>query len=155
MADGTKTIVAVTGEGETFDAVRSRASAMASGGGATVILYDMDAANAFESPLPNQWAGEGEEQLVSDRLGPDDLEALGRAPLARQVRDMRQVGIDAWAWLPEKPGADELARYASDQGADLILVPRDLEKPGLLDRVQGKDADQIRDKADVPIETVG
>ena len=148
------TIVAVTGDDDRYGAVRSKASAMAAGGG-TVILYDIDAANPFASPIPTEWDAEGEQELLGERLGPDDLEALGRAPLASQVRSLRSVGVDAWAWLPEKPGADELARYAAEQSADLILVPKDFEDPGLLDRLQGKDADDVRHDTQVPVQTVG
>lgn len=150
-----QTIVAVTGEDDRFSQVRSRASAMAAGNEARVILYDLDAAGAFASPVPTEWSGEGQQELTPDRMGPDELEAQGRKPLADQVRSLRSIGVDAWAWLPTSADAKDLADYAERQGADVILVPPDLEQPGLLDKLRGKDADAAREETQIPIVTVG
>ena len=55
---GSQTIVAVTGEDDRYDAIRTRASEIAAGAGGTVILYDIDAAGVFASPVPTEWSGE-------------------------------------------------------------------------------------------------
>ena len=86
-ASGSQTIVAVTGEDDRYDAIRARASALAAGGRGTVILYDIDAAGVFASPVPTEWSGEGEKELVEDeashdRLDADALETAGRASIA-------------------------------------------------------------------------
>ena len=117
MTDDQRTIVAVTGEDDRYAPVRSRASAMAAGSPSTVILYDVDAAGVFSSPVPTEWSGEGEQELTPERMGPDELEAQGRKPLADQVRNLRDVGVDAWAWLPTSADASALAEYAERQGA--------------------------------------
>lgn len=127
----TQTIVAVTGEDDRFDAIRSRASALAAGSGSTVILYDIDAAGVFASPVPTGWSGEGEKELLDDeaagdRLDAEALETAGRASVARQVRSMRAMGVDAWGWLPTKRDTADLAAYATRQGASLVLVPDEL-----------------------------
>ena len=150
-----RTIVAVTGEDDRYARVRSRASAMAAGTAATVILYDLDAAGMFSSPTPTEWSGEGQQELTPERMDPDELEAQGRKPLADQVRSLRSVGVDAWGWLPSSKDTKDLAAYAEREGADVILVPPDLEKPGLVERVQGADADAARDETPIPIVTVG
>jgi hypothetical protein len=117
------TLVAVTTEGDAHAAVRKRAAMLARDAGSTVILWAADASlSPLESPLPTGWSGDGEEEQVGDRLGPDDLEAAGREPLARQVRQLRADGIDAWAWLPDTADADHLASYALEQGATLVLL---------------------------------
>jgi hypothetical protein len=158
---GSQTIVAVTGEDDRYSAIRSRATAMAAGGRATVILYDIDAAGVFASPVPTEWSGEGEEQLledetVHDRLDADALETAGRAAVASQVRSMRSVGVDAWGWLPTKKDAGELAAYAERQRATVVLVPKDLEEPGLVDRVLGnKGTAKANEESPVRFETVG
>lgn len=149
-----RVIIAVTGEHGRHAAVRARAADLAASDGATVILYDLDAAGPLESPVPTNWSSEGAEEQVPDRLGPDDLERAGRADVAEQVRAMRSQGVDAWAWLPPKPGGSALAEYARDRGAEVILVSEDLESPGLLDRLQGNDVDEARDAADVPVVVV-
>jgi hypothetical protein len=91
-----------------------------------VILYDADAAATLSEPLPNQWGSEGEGDRFGDRLSADDLEFLGRAGLARQVRQAT-AGIDVAAWLPKDHGPGALADYALSQGAHAIFVPDRLE----------------------------
>jgi len=118
-----RTIVAVTSTEPAHDAVRRRAARLARDGRSTLILWARDAApSPLEAPLPTEWSGEGEEEQFGDRLGPEDLVAAGREPLAEQVGELRRDGIDAWAWLPEVPDAEHLATYASDHAADLVLV---------------------------------
>ena len=119
-------IVAVTGDDATRGSVLKRASAVARDAGSTVILWDRDAAGSpLESPLPTDWSGDGEQEQFGDRLGPNDLVAAGREPLARQVGELRSAGLDAWAWLPDTADAEHLAAYAADQNADLVLVSAD------------------------------
>ena len=52
---------------------------------------------------------------------------------------MRSVGVDAWGWLPTTKDAADLAAYAERQGASLVLVPPELEQPGLVDRLVGRE----------------
>src|SRR4051794_67679 len=142
--DASQTIVAVTGEDDRYRAVRSRATALAAGGRGTVILYDLDAGGTFSSPVPTEWSGEGERELTAqeagprDRLDPDELDTAGRAGVADQVRQLRSMGVDAWAWLPTSRDAADLADYAERQGASLVLVPPDLKEPSLIEKVVGK-----------------
>jgi hypothetical protein len=117
------TIVAVTSEDPRHEAVRRRAAAIARDAGSTIILWARDAeVSPLESPLPTEWSGDGEKEQFGDRLGPNDLMAAGREPLARQVGEMRKAGLDTWGWLPDKADAEHLATYAADQEADLVLV---------------------------------
>lgn len=117
------TIVAVTSDQPRHEVVRRRAAAVARDAGSTIILWARDAAvSPLESPLPTDWSGEGEKEQFGDRLGPNDLMAAGREPLARQVGELRKAGFDAWGWLPDTADADHLASYVADQGADLVLL---------------------------------
>ncbi|HEU0244596.1 MAG TPA: hypothetical protein VFQ75_11880 [Candidatus Limnocylindrales bacterium] len=123
-----RTIVAITGEDDRFDAIRSRATALADGADTTVILYDIDAAGMFASPVPTEWSGDGQQELMdeeasNDRLDADALETAGRGAIATQVRSLRAMGIDAWGWLPTRRDTADLAAYATRQGASLVLVP--------------------------------
>jgi hypothetical protein len=119
-----RTIVAVVSEDGRYDGVRRRAIERATETGATLLLFDIDAGTSLlESPRPTNWSAQGEEEQFGDRLGPDDLEALGRMPMAQQVRDARDQGVDAYGWLPENADRDALRDYASEQGARLVLVP--------------------------------
>src|SRR3954454_18752323 len=96
------TIIAVTTQDDSHDAVRKRAASVAHHVGSTVILWPLDApVSPLESPLPTNWSGEGEQEEFGDRLGPNDLTAGGHEPIARQVGQLREDGVDAWAWLPD------------------------------------------------------
>jgi len=81
----------------------------------------------WSEPMPNQWGSDGEGDRFGSRLGPDDLEALGRSDVRAQVASGRAAGVSAFAWLPKDHGAGALAQYASEQGAHLIFVPDALE----------------------------
>ena len=117
------TIIAVTSDDGRHQAVLDRAAALASKGGATVILFDLDAdLGPFESPLPTTWSGDGETEQFGQRLDPNDLDAAGQSALADKVRAVRAAGVEAFGWLPPKADASSLAEYAADQSADLVLV---------------------------------
>ncbi|HEV8489510.1 MAG TPA: hypothetical protein VGQ58_06950 [Candidatus Limnocylindrales bacterium] len=119
-----RTIVAVVAEDGRFDHVRRRAIERARESGATLVLFDLDAGQSLlESPRPTNWSAQGEEEQFGNRLTIGDLEALGRGPIADQVRDARALGVDAFGWLPEKADRDALREYAAGQGARLVVVP--------------------------------
>jgi hypothetical protein len=95
--------------------------------GCTVILYAADAASTLAEPMPNEWGSEGEGRDLGDRLTPGDLEFLGQAEIAGQVRAAMAAGLSAFGWLPKDHGPDALIEYAVDQGAHRIFVPAELE----------------------------
>jgi hypothetical protein len=142
MADrAIRTIVAVTSEDDGHRDVRREGVERALREHATLILYDLTAGESrLESPLPTAWSAEGTEEDVGDRLAPDELEAAGRAAIARQVQDARDHGIDAWGWLPGADDRTTLLAYAARLPAPLVLVP-----PG----------DLAAEPSEVPLDVVG
>ena len=119
-----RTVIAVTGEDDRFGPVRRAAVDRARFEHATLVLYDLDASESpLESPLPTEWSAEGTEDEVGDRLGPEELDAAGRAAIAEQVREARADGVDAWGWLPNKADREELIAYASRQPGAHVMVP--------------------------------
>jgi hypothetical protein len=132
---GRPIIVAVTTEDGRLEHVRRRAVELARERDAAVVLYDLDAGKPlFESPMPTNWAAEGEQEQFDERLGLNDLETLGRRPLADQLRATRAEGVEAWGWLPDATDTETLHDYATRHGADLVVVPggdefADLEGP--------------------------
>jgi nucleotide-binding universal stress UspA family protein len=145
---GTRLLVAYTGEGDDLAHVTRAALRLAGEHGARVVLYDRDAASALSDPWPNQWGSQGEGAQFGDPLSDEELVKLGREPLARQVAGARAEGIDAWAWLPEKHGTDVLVDYARRHGADLVLLPEDLDEPGLAERLTGETLDKALDEVE-------
>lgn len=119
------TIIAVTTEDDRFAEARHAAIERARTEHAALVLYDIDAGtHPLESPLPTAWSAEGTDRRVGDRLGPAELEAAGRAPIARQVLEARGQGVDAWGWLPAHAGPEALRDYASRQPDAVVIDPR-------------------------------
>ena len=118
------TIIAVVPE-QGGDAARRRAIELARERGAGLIFYDAQAGDSMlTDPLPNQWSGHGEEELFGERLSVNDLEAAGRAPMARQVREAEAAGVQAWAWLPSDGKPETLREYATRHGVSTVVVAR-------------------------------
>ena len=123
MAD-IRTVIAVTGEDDRFAAVRKAAIERARQERASLILYDIDAPSGpLESATPTGWSAEGTEDDAGDRLGPEELEAAGHATIARQVKEARAGGVDAWGWLPSDKGREALLQYAAREPGARLLVP--------------------------------
>jgi nucleotide-binding universal stress UspA family protein len=141
-------LVAYVSEDEELDHVRDAAVEIGRRGGARVILYDRDSASAFNDPLPNQWASQAEGDQFGDPLSDQELVKLGREPFARKVAAAREAGADAWGWLASDHGTDAMVQYARDHHADLILLPADLEDPGLGERLKGETVEAAVEEAE-------
>jgi nucleotide-binding universal stress UspA family protein len=151
-------LVAFVAEDDELDHVTDAALRLGLRDRARVILYDRDAASAFSDPLPNRWASQGEDEQYGDPLSDQELVKLGREPLARKVARAREAGVDAWGWLPERHGTDTLLEYARRHGAELVLLPAELDDPGLGDRLRRETAGQAlreRGPADPALVLVG
>ncbi|MFL5776446.1 MAG: hypothetical protein ACJ76W_09255 [Chloroflexota bacterium] len=123
MVTSRATIVAVTSDDPRHVPVLGRAAALARERDARVILFDLDAdLGPFESPLPTEWSGDGEEQQFGSRLDANDLEAAGQPRLAERVRSLEDAGVDASGWLPPNADADALVDYAARQGAEIVIL---------------------------------
>jgi hypothetical protein len=144
---GAQLLVAYVSEDDELDHVRDAAVEIGRKGGAKVILYDRDSASALADPMPNQWGSQAEGAQFSDPLSDHELVKLGREPFARKVAAARSAGVDAWGWLASDHGTDALVAYARGHGADLILLPADLEDPGLGERLKGETVDAAVEEA--------
>ena len=126
-------IIAITAEDDRFKDARRRAIELARHGTRTLVLYDWDAPSLFGEPLPTWWSSDGWDSRFPDRLDPEELDGVGRSEIARQVREARAAGVDAFGWLPSDHGPGALADYATRQGAWTVVVPHDLEELAGLD----------------------
>jgi hypothetical protein len=140
-------LVAYVSEDDELDHVRDAAVALGRRDRAKVILYDRDSASAFADPMPNQWASQAEGAQFNDPLSDQELVKLGREPFARKVAAAREAGVDAWGWLASDHGTDAAVDYARDHGADLLLLPADLEDPGLAERLKGETVEAAVEEA--------
>jgi len=144
---GAHLLVAFVSEDDELDHVRDAALELGAKAEARVILYDRDSASAFADPMPNQWGSQAEGAQFGDPLSDQDLVKLGREPFARKVAAAREAGVDAWGWLASDHGTDAMVEYARGHGADLVLLPADLEDPGLAERLKGETVDKAVEEA--------
>jgi len=125
------------GEGEHFAPLLKQAIDLAHTAEASLVLYDADAATRFAEPLPSNWSGTGADGLFGDLLSPNDLDRAGRGAMAGHVRAALTAGVKASGWLPGSRSAATLAEYAEKIGADMIILPEDLEDRSLYERFRG------------------
>jgi hypothetical protein len=117
-------VIAVVGDDKRFEPVRQRGVELAAERGTTLILFDVDAGKSLlESPKPTNWSADGEKEQFSGRMTVNDLEALGRGPLADQVRASTEAGVESYGWLPDNADAASLRDYADRQNAAVVLIP--------------------------------
>lgn len=146
--DAPRPLIAWIGEDGELDHVLRAALDRARADGARVILYDHDTASAFSDPVPNEWASQDEGDLFNDPLDDAQLVKLGLEPLARKVAAARRDGLDAWGWPATAHGTGEAVDYARRHGAGLLLLPDDLDDPGLRQRLRGETVDKAVQEAE-------
>lgn len=159
MAGKPTCILAYTGEDTRYRPIDRIATESAKRLGARLIFYDADAASRFgaagASPLPTWWSADGEQEQFENRLDPVHLEKAGRSWLKHTVEQARAQGVEAFGWLPSSNSAAALADYASEQGADLIYVPNDLDQGGLAAWVKGQPTlDAVKHEVEGPVVTI-
>jgi nucleotide-binding universal stress UspA family protein len=135
-------LVAFVSEDDQFAHVAKAAVELARRSGARLILYDRDAASAMGDPLPTWWSASGEPEQYGDPLSEAELHKLGFEDTAGRVARARAAGVDAWGWLPAQRGTDHLVDYAHEHDADVVLLPAELEEPGLTDRLRRQTVDR-------------
>jgi nucleotide-binding universal stress UspA family protein len=141
-------------EDGTYDHVWRAALDLARRRGARLILWDSSTASSFTEPVASEMSAEGAGERFGALLTDVELEQLGRSQMARQVLQAREAGVDAWARLASEHGADALAEEARRLGADLIVLPEELDDPGLVERLRGETVDKARDESSVPVAVV-
>jgi hypothetical protein len=147
-------VLVVTAEDDRYAVARAEATRLASEGSGRMILYDWDAATVLGDPLPSNWSAEGAADDLPGELDEKDLEIAGRAPIAGQIAEARDAGVQATAWLPSEPGPEALVKYAREHGVSTIVVPQELETAGELERLTTAAADPakgIRERADARV----
>ena len=136
MSTSPTVVIAYIREDARYAPVRVAAISAALTAKAELILYDADSASLFSSPLPSFWSADSAERPVGNRLSPEELETAGRHDLAEHVRNARSAGVETFGWLASSRGASDFTDYADTQGADLLVVPEDLEDEGLIARLR-------------------
>ena len=140
-------IAAFVDEAGEYDHVVDAAVDLAASNASRLILYDSSSASAFREPVASSMSAEGVGDEVPSLLSADDLERLGHHPLAERIRVARAGGVEAYGRLASDHGAEPFLVFARSQGADLVLVPHELEDPGIVERFRGETAGDAREEA--------
>jgi len=85
----------------------------------------------------------------------EDLSEAGLGQLASEVRQARDSGVQAFAWVPESDDVTELAEYAAQQGADMIMLPAEKGEAGFLERLFGHSFQENLEQAGRQVALVG
>lgn len=97
----------------------------------------------------------------ADRPTPDRLVALGSARrqgrnvLALFLEAAAAAGLDASGWFPVRSGAEGLAEAARRFGGALCVVPPDVARPGLAERLRGMTVERIGTLTAQPVIVAG
>lgn len=114
---------------------------------ASVVLYDLSAASYLVSPYPEE--NEQKWQHVLD--GAVLTITFGRQYLSRQLEELGSQGINAGAILPTKHGFAHLVDWAAKEKIGLIMIPGQMARPGLIDRLKGYTLKKLLTNSDISI----
>jgi hypothetical protein len=137
-------LAAFVDEGGGYDHVSRVGIDLARRQQARLLLYDSTSASAFREPVAGELSAEGVGEDVPPLLSPQELETQGHHPLAEKVAKARSAGVDAWGRLASEHGAGPFLEFADTQHADLLLVPAELDDPGIVERLRGETVDDTR-----------
>ncbi|MFL5798471.1 MAG: hypothetical protein ACJ77A_11135 [Actinomycetota bacterium] len=137
-------IAAFVDEGGAYDHVIRAGIDLAREKRARLLLYDSTSASAFREPVASELSAEGVGEEVPALLSPEELETQGHHPLAERVAQARSAGVDAWGRLASEHGAGPFLEFAATQRADLLLVPAELDDPGIVERLRGETVEETR-----------
>tara|TARA_B100000029_G_scaffold142210_1_gene137374 strand:+ start:2281 stop:3399 length:1119 start_codon:yes stop_codon:yes gene_type:complete len=107
---------------------------------ASAILYDLSAASYFVKPGPP-----GYDPMKSPPIATDDFTWLGRKFISEQAEKFEYLGVSTSIMLPGKSGFDFLSEKVDEMNAELVVIPRYFESPGLMDRLVGNNLNKFDD----------
>jgi hypothetical protein len=130
-------VVAATDDGldPAYRATRQAAFAVAARDGARLVLFDRSPELYLVDPYePARGNGGGPRgSLLSQRTAG----RAGRAYLADQLAEARQLGLEGAAWVARGHGPEALAAACEVLEAERVVLPATLAAPPLVDRVRG------------------
>lgn len=102
---------------------RHVATRLAAEHGWELVLYDRSKETWMDHPHPRAC-------VTADELDADEWEHL-----VRQLRDVEAAGVAATAWLATVPSLTAMVDVALELSLDGVVLPADLGKPKLMDRL--------------------
>lgn len=106
--------------------------------GASAVLYDLSAASYFVKPGPP-----GYDPMESPPIASEEFSWLGRKFISEQAQKFESLGVSTSIMLPGKSGFEFLSEKAEEMNAELVVLPRYFESPGLIDRLVGNNLNKF------------
>ena len=147
-------VIALIDEEGEFDHVLRASARLARERDAPLVLYDATSASEMSEPVAGPVSAQGVDEQYGSFLSPEDLERLGRPEMAGRVRALRDEGLEAWGRLASEHGVEPLMEFAEERGARLVVLPAEMDDPGIIDRLRGETLEDARVTAAVPIAVV-
>jgi hypothetical protein len=130
-------VLAATDDGldPAYQATRQAGFAVAARDGARVVLFDRSPELYLVDPYePARGNGRRPRSAL---LNQRTASRIGRAYLAEQLAEARQLGLDGAAWVAQGHGPDALAAACEVLDVEQVVLPSTLATPPLIDRVRG------------------
>ena len=137
-----------TNAGDAWSWARRPAVALAKSVGARLILGDVSTRSAWTTPYGSGAFGADRGEPYSDGttlVAKEELALLGRDYLLDQLHEAEADGVEAGAWLADRPGVLALDRFLELFDVDALVVPP-LDHPGLGDRISGDNIRAVRSR---------
>lgn len=145
---GARRILVATGDRgvSMYQRARRLGFALAAQIGASVILYDRSAESSLVDPYPYP-------EVIGPEATLDRAKAykLQRPYLADQIDDGTTYGVETSAWLPRKRGPAAMTEAVRRFEPDLVILPGEITRPSLRERIAGNTIEKFRDAARIPI----
>lgn len=158
MSEGTSPLYLIATDNGKDDAYRISREAglrLAKDDGAAVVLYDRSSESYLTDPYPvGPWSDEDDAVSAESKLEPETLENLGRGYLATQLREAREAGLEAEAYLGQGSGAEALQRAIERYHPSLVVLPDEVDKASLLDRLGDNTLEDFKEKVDAELRLV-
>jgi hypothetical protein len=115
--------------------------------GAAVVLYDRSSESYLVDPYESgPWTSQNHGPAGDRPLDLPELVRLGRRYLADQVSEGRALGLQVGAWLARGTGPAALAAACERLQVDRVVLPDQLARPSLRDRVLGRTLAGFQDR---------
>jgi hypothetical protein len=119
-----------------YDAVHQAALRIAQAAQGSLVLYDRSSGSLFSDPYASgPWTADVDAAHGDRSLSADELSALGRDQLRRQLVPAALAGVPARAWLARGLSASAMADAVRQTGARLVVRAASVGRPSLLQRV--------------------
>jgi hypothetical protein len=123
--------------------------------GAAVVLYDRSSESYLVDPYEyGPWTSQNHGPAGDRPLDIPELLRLGRRYLAEQVTEGRALGLRVGAWLARGTGPAAMAAACQRLGVDRVVLPDQLARPSLRDRVLGRTLDAFQARLSAKITLV-